>query len=129
MFDSVLADIDLNTQIIVGSDINARIGTRTSDEHNQVLGPYGTARSNTRANNLVHILGSNDLRVKNRFLNHTQEDYVTYTSIPTPSHPDGIQSMYDIFACSKSLYKQIHDCKAVPHGSVSDHKAHHRPST
>ena len=43
MFDSVLANIDLNTQIIVGSDINARIGTQASDEHKQVLGPYGIA--------------------------------------------------------------------------------------
>jgi len=43
MFDSVLTDINLNTQIIVGSDINARIGTRTSDEHKQVLGSYGIA--------------------------------------------------------------------------------------
>ncbi len=123
MFDSVLADINLNTQIIVGSDINACIGTRTSDEHNQVLGPYGIARSNTRGENLVHILGSNDVRVGNMFFNHTQEDYVTYTSIPTPSHPNGIQSMHDIFACSQSLHKQIHDCKAVPHGAVSDRKA------
>jgi hypothetical protein len=31
MFDSVLADINLNTQIIVGSDINARIGIRHMD--------------------------------------------------------------------------------------------------
>jgi hypothetical protein len=123
VFDSVFADIDLNTQIIVGSDINACISTRTSDKHNQVLGPYGIAQSNTRGENLVHILGSNDLQVENTFFNHTQEDYVTYTSIPTPSHPDGIQSMHDIFVCSQSLHKRIHDCKAVPHGAVSNHKA------
>ena len=123
MFDSVLADINLNTQIIVGSDINARIGTRTSDEHKQVLGPYGIARSNARGENLVHILGSNEMRVENTFFNHAQEDYVTYNSIPTTFHPDGIPSMHDIFACSQSLHKRIHDCKAVPHGAVSDHKA------
>ncbi len=123
MFDSVLVDINLNTQIIVGSDINARIGTRTSDKHNRVLGPYGIAQSNTCGENLVHILGSNDLRVENMFFNHTQEYYVTYTSIPTPSHPDGIQCMHDIFTCSKSLDKQIHDCKAVPRRAVSNHKA------
>jgi len=123
MFDSVLADINLNTQDIVGSDMNARIGTRTSDEHKQVLGPYGMARSNTRGENLVHIFGSNDMQVENTFFNHTPEDYVTYTSIPTNFHPAGISSMHDIFACSQSLHKRIHDCKAVPHGAVSDHKA------
>jgi len=123
VFDSVLADINLNTQVIVGSDINACIGTRTSGEHKQVLGPYGIARSNTRGENLVHILGSNDMRVENTFFNHTPEDYVTYTSIPTNFHPAGISNMHDIFACSQSLHKRIHDCKAVPRGAVSDHKA------
>jgi len=37
--------------------------------------------------------------------------------------PNGIPIMYDIFTCSQSLHKQVHDCKAVPHGTVSDHKA------
>jgi hypothetical protein len=119
----ILADIDRNTQLVVGLDINARIGTLTSVEHNQVLGPYGIARSNTRGKNLVHILRSNDLHVKNTFFNHTQEDYITYTSIPTTFHPDGIPSMHNIFACLQSLHKQIHDCKAVPHRAVSDHTA------
>ena len=123
MFDFVLANIDLSTQIIVGSDINARIGTRTSDKHKQVLEPYGIPRSNTRGKNLVHILGSNNLRVENTFFNHRQDDYVTYTSIPTNFHPKGIPSMHDIFACSQSLHKRIHDCKAVPHRAVSDRKA------
>ena len=123
MFDSVLADINLNTQLIVGSDINARIGTRTSDEHKQVLGPYGIARSNGRGENLVHIFGSNEMRVENTFFNHAQEDYVTYNSIPTTFHPDGISSMHDIFAGLQSLHKRIHECKAFPHGAVSDHKA------
>jgi hypothetical protein len=63
------------------------------------------------------------MRVENTFCNHTPEDYVTYTSIPTNFHPAGISSMHDIFACSQSLHKRIHDCKAVPHGAISDHKA------
>jgi hypothetical protein len=123
MFDSVLTNINLSTQIIVGSNINARIGTRTSDEHKQVLGPYGIPRSNMHGENLVHILGSNNLKVKNTFFNHRQDDFVTYTSIPTNFHPEGIPSMHDILACLQSLHKQIHDCKSVSHGAVSDHKA------
>ncbi len=68
MFDSVLANINLNTQINVGTDINARIGTWTSDKHKHVLGPYGIARSNSRGG---ENLGSNDMRVENTFFNHT----------------------------------------------------------
>jgi hypothetical protein len=57
------------------------------------------------------------------FSNHTQENYVIYTSIPTTFHPDRIPSMHAIFAYSQSLHKGIHDCKAVLYGAVSDHKA------
>ncbi len=111
VFDSILANIDWNTQIFVGLDINARIGTRTSVEHNQVLGPYRIARRNTGGENLVHILGSNDLRIENTFFNHTQEDYITYTSIPTTFHPDRIPSMYNIFACLQSLTSEYMTAK------------------
>jgi hypothetical protein len=72
-----------------GGRINVRIGTRTSDEHKQVHGPYGIARSNSRGKNLVHILGSKDQRVEKAFSNYT---YVTYTSIHTTFTPTAFQS-------------------------------------
>jgi hypothetical protein len=46
LFDSMLSFINPNTQIVVGGDINARIGVRTCNKHKEVLGPYGIARSN-----------------------------------------------------------------------------------
>ena len=75
-----------------GGGINVRIGTRTSDEHKQVHGPYGIARSNSRGKNLVHILSSKDQQVEKAFSNYTQEDYVTYTSIHTTFTPTAFQS-------------------------------------
>ena len=41
VLDLMLNSINTNTQIIIGGDINARIGIRTCEEHTQVLGPYG----------------------------------------------------------------------------------------
>jgi hypothetical protein len=123
LFDSMLNAINPNTQIVIGSDINARIGVRTCNEHKQVLGPHGIPRSNTRGENLLQVLAAHKLRVKNTFFNHSAEEYVTYTSIPTNHHPTGIPSMHDVFACLQSLHKRIHDCQAVLHGVVSDHKA------
>jgi hypothetical protein len=46
ILDSMLNSINVNTTIIIGGDINARIGTRTCEEHMQVLGPHGIPRSN-----------------------------------------------------------------------------------
>ena len=121
--DSMLNAINPSTQIIIGSDINARIGTRSCEEHKQVLGPFGIERDNTRGENVLHILGSHNLRVENTFFQHRAEEYVTYTSIPTSCHPHGVPSMHDIFACSQSLHKRVQDCKAVLHGVASDHQA------
>ena len=98
MFNSVLANIDLNTQIIVGSDKNARIGTWTSDKHKQVLGPYGIARSNTRGKNLVHILGSNNLKVKNMFSIAGKRTTSLTPVFPPTSTPKAFQ------ACTTSLH-------------------------
>jgi hypothetical protein len=122
LFDSMLNAIYPNTQIVIGSDINARIGVCTCNEHKQVLGPHGIPRSKTRGENLFQVLAAHNLRVKNTFFNHTVEEYVTYTSIPTNHHLTGILSMHDVFACSQSLHKRIHDCQAVLYGVVSDHK-------
>jgi hypothetical protein len=110
MLDSMLNAISPSMQIIIGSDINARIGTCSCEEHRQVLGPFGIEKNNVHGKNLLHILGSHNLRVKSTFFQHRPEEYVTYTSIPTSSHPHGVPSMHDIFACSQSLHKQVKDC-------------------
>jgi hypothetical protein len=39
--DSMLSTVSPNTQIVMGGDINARIGVRTCDEQKETLGPYG----------------------------------------------------------------------------------------
>jgi hypothetical protein len=123
LFDSMLSSINPNTQIVVGGDINARIGVRTYNKHKEVLGPYGIARSNIRGNNLFHSLAAHTLRVENTFFHHRPEEYATYTSLPSTHHPHGIPRMHDIFACSQSLHKRIHDYRMVLHGVASNHQA------
>jgi exonuclease III len=123
LFDSMLNAINPNTQIVIGSDINAQIEVRTCNEYKQVLGPHGIPRSNTRGENLFQVLAAHNLQVENTFFNHNVEEYVTYTSIPTNHYSNGVPSMHDIFACSQSLHKIIHDCQVVLHGVASDHKA------
>jgi len=110
---SMLNAISPSTQIIIGSNINAHIGTRSCEEHKHVLGPFG----------VLHVLGSHNLRVENTFFQHRLEEYATYTSIPTGFHPHSVPSMHEIFTCSQSLHKQVKDCKWVLHGAASNHQA------
>ena len=72
-FDSMLNSINSNTMIIIGSDINARIGIiRTCDKHTNVIGPHGIERSNARGKNLLHILGAHRMHVEDTFFQHKQ---------------------------------------------------------
>ncbi len=119
----MLNAISPSTQIIIGSDINAHIGTCSCEEHRQALGPFGIKRNNVRGKNLIHILGSHNLHVENTFFQQQPKEYVTYTSIPISSHPHGVPSMHNIFACSQSPHKQVQDCKSVLHGVASNHQA------
>jgi hypothetical protein len=121
-FDSMLNSINSNTMVMIGSDINARIGIRTCEEHASMIGPHGIERSNKRGKNLLHILGAHQMRVENTFFQHNQEEYATYSSIPTTLYPQGIPSMHDIFMCSQSLHKQVRDCNTILEGVISDHR-------
>jgi hypothetical protein len=123
LLDSILSTINPNTQIVMGSNINARIVVRTCNKQKEILGPYGVARSNACGENLLQVLAAHTLRVENTFFHHRHDKYTTYTSLPTTHHPHEISSMQDIFACSASLHKQVHDCQMVLHRVASDHQA------
>ena len=84
---------------------------------------FGIDRSNARSENLLHVLGSHNLRVENMFFQHRSEEYVTYTSIPIGFHPHCVPSLHDIFTCSQSLHKRVQDCKWALHGVAIDHQA------
>jgi hypothetical protein len=109
LLDSILSTINPNTQIVMGGNINAIIGVRTCNEQKEILGPYGIARSNACGENLLQVLAAHTLHVENTFFHHRHNKYATNTSLPTIHHPHGIPSMHDIFACSASLHKRVHD--------------------
>jgi exonuclease III len=125
LLDSMLSIISPSTQIVMGGDINARIGIRTCNEHKETLGPHSIAQSNARGKNLLHVLAVHTLQVENTFFHHQPDEYATYTSLPTTYHPRGLPSMHDTFACPNSFHKRVQDCAMVLHGVASDHLAVH----
>ncbi len=81
MLDSMLSTISPTTQIVLGGDINTRIGVRNCDEHKETIGPHGIDRSNARGKNLLQVLTANKLHVENTFFQHRPDEYATYTSL------------------------------------------------
>jgi hypothetical protein len=104
--NSLLHKVPKNSHIIIGADINAKIGRRDNDDLSAALGPHGPRRRNTQGSNLLDLYLSRELRVKNTFF--TASTYTTFSNIK-----DNNCSMIDIFACSEKLHCRVRNCRVV----------------
>ena len=114
--NSLLQLVPNSSKLIIGADINAKVGKRDCEEFKAVLGPHGPDRRNTRGSNLLSLYLSHELRIENTFFdapNHT-----TFTNVK-----DGDKTMIDIFACTKSLHCRVRNCRVIAEGVESDHAA------
>ena len=65
-----------NAHVIMGGDINARIGVREGDESAKVIGPHGVKGDNDRGKDVINLLNQYQMRVENTFFVH--DEYNTY---------------------------------------------------
>jgi hypothetical protein len=114
--NSLLHFVPKNSKLIIGADINAKVGNIDCEEFKAVLGPHGPARRNTRGSNLLLRYLLHKLRIENTFFDAPQ--HATFTTVN-----DGNQTMIDIFACAKSLHCRVRHCRTVTDGMESDHTA------
>ena len=113
---SILQNVPRNSNLIIGADINAKVGHRDCEEFKAVLGPHGPPQRNTRGSNLLSLYLFHELRIENTFFdapNHT-----TFANIK-----DGDKTMIDIFACAKNLHCRVRNCRTIAYGIESDHTA------
>jgi hypothetical protein len=113
---SLLHQLLQNAQIIIGADINAKLGRRDSDELRSVLGPHGPGRRNTLGTNLISVYLSHGLRIENTFF--AAPSHYTLTNINGSD-----QTMIDIVAFSQQLQCRIQNCCITSDGVESDHTA------
>ena len=88
--NTILNSVPTNAEIIIGSDVNAKVGRRDCEENKRVLGPFGLDDRNEKGKDLLQIYMTNDMRVSNTFFDHSSR--VTYESF----NKDKIKSMHDI---------------------------------
>jgi hypothetical protein len=113
---SILQRVPKTSKLIIGADINAKVGRRNCEEFKVVLGPHDPPRHNTPGSNLLSIYLSHKLRVKNTFFD--APTHTTFTNIK-----DGDWTMIYIFAFAKQLHCRICNCRRVADGVESDHDA------
>jgi hypothetical protein len=112
----ILQQVPKISKLIIGADINAKVGRQDGEDFKAVLGPHGPPCCNTRGSNLLSLYLSHELRVENTFF-----DAPTHTTFTNAK--DGDQTMIDIFACAKQLHCRICNCRTVDDGVHSDHAA------
>jgi exonuclease III len=72
--------IDAKTHLIMGADVNVRLGKRECAEHSKIIGPHGIDQSNERGRNLLTLYSTHQLRIENTFFEH--EHYATSVGLP-----------------------------------------------
>ena len=113
---SLLHLVPKKSKLIIGADINAKVGRRDCEEFKVVLGPHGPTRRNTCGSNLLSLYLSHQLRIENTFIDAPK--HTTFTNMK-----DSDQTMIDIFACAKTLHCRVRHCRVVAGGIESDHTA------
>jgi hypothetical protein len=112
----ILERVPTHAQLILGANVNAKLGCSDSDELAAVHGPHGPPRQNVCGSNLLALYLSHNLRVENMFFDASF--HCTYTNIGTND-----DTMIDIFACAKQLHCRVRNCSAIIDGVESDHSA------
>ena len=77
----ILDHVPPNTQLILGANVNAKLGCRNSDELAAVLGSHGPPHCKVCGSNLLALYLSHNLRVENTFFDASF--HCTYTNIGT----------------------------------------------
>ena len=90
--------------------MNAAIGMGDCEELNDVLGSYGIAKRNEKGRDLLQTYQSNNLRIMNTFFK--SPTYVSHVSI----NQQKTKCMLDMSAVSKSLFRNITDCRVTNDG-------------
>ena len=117
LLDDLIEKLPPSKGIIMGGDMNATIGIRDCEALNNVLGPYGMPKRNEKDRDLLQTYQSNNLRIMNTFFK--SQTHVLHASI----NEQKTKYMLDKVAVSKSLFKNITDCRVTNDGIWSDHSA------
>jgi hypothetical protein len=117
--DALLNQLPEKLEIIMGANINSNIGTLDdlhSAEFCSVLGPHGLLKSNKKGKNLLQVYLAHRLHVMNTFYNRRTNSpgHCTWTSNWPTSSGIADSHMLDVFVCSASLHKCIHNCCTCP---------------
>lgn len=114
--NSILQQVPQNSNLIIGADINAKVGCQDCDEFKAVLGPHGPPQRNTHGSNLLSLYLSHEIHIENTFFD--SPNHTTFTNIK-----DGDKTMIYVFTCAKKLHRRVRNCRTIADGVESDHTA------
>ncbi len=106
--NSILTQLPPETNIILGHDISANLGTNAnSGQHlKETIGAYGIENRNKKGTSLINLMASFNMKITNTYFNLRPLNLDATTTHTTWRNPNASKSqhMLDVFSCSNSFF-------------------------
>jgi hypothetical protein len=108
ILSSILTQSPPDTNIILGHDINANVGTSSNNGQHfkETIGTYGIENRNKKGISLINLMASLSMKITNSFFNLRPSNLDATTTHTTWRNPNASKSqhMLDYFSCSNSFF-------------------------
>ncbi len=114
ILSSILTQSSPDTNIILGHDINANVGTSSNNGQHlkETIGTYGIENKNKEGISLINLMASLSMKITNSFFNPRPSDLDATTTHTTWRNPNASKSqhMLDVFSCSNTFFNRVQGC-------------------
>ena len=127
ILSSILTQSSPDTNIILGHNINANVGTSSNNRQHfkETIGTYGIENRNKKGISLINLMASLSRKITNSFFNPRPSDLDATTTHTTWRNPNASKSqhMLDVFSCSNTFFNRVQGCNPTRKGAESNHTA------
>ncbi len=108
---SKLMQLPPETNIILGHNINANVGTSANKGQHlkEMIGAYGIENRNKKGTSLINLMVSLNMKITNSFFNLRPSNLDATTTHTTWRKPNASKSqhMLDVFSCSITFFNRV----------------------
>jgi hypothetical protein len=105
------------SNIILGHDINANVGTNANSGKNfrDTIGPFGIENRNKKVTSLLNLMPSLNLKITNSFFNPRPSRHTTTSTHTTwrNTSTSKSQHMLDVFLFLSTIFKRVQGCNTT----------------
>jgi hypothetical protein len=110
----ILTQLPPETNIILGHDINANVGTSANNGQHprERIGACGIENRNKKGTSLINLMASLNMKITNSFFNPRPLNLDATTTHTTWRNPNASKSQHmpDVFSCLNTFFNRVQGC-------------------